>query len=77
LTENGHLWWLDHIIMSLRRFQARDRGITSLPRGSREGRNTPYPSLEIDVMYHYVSKTALNEWLRKGKRTPPYSFAEK
>jgi hypothetical protein len=21
--------------------------------GSREGRNTPYPSLEIDVMYHY------------------------
>ena len=22
---------------------------------SREGRKTPYPSLEIDVMYHYIS----------------------
>jgi hypothetical protein len=45
--------------MSLRRFQARDRGIMSLPRpsggprGSREGRYTTYPSLEIDVMYQY------------------------
>jgi hypothetical protein len=34
------------------------------PRGSREGRNTPYPSLEIDVMYHW-RKLCQNQDLQK------------
>jgi hypothetical protein len=34
------------------------------PRGFREGRNTPYPSLEIDVMYQYAAKSTHHFWLR-------------